>query len=93
MPGLPILCCKGQRSKSAALPFAAENDKLVFVEYLLSLRASAHTGVAIPRPHGTRKRLPPKIAKFPRSVGQLSIHFPSNRGIATPVCGLVRNDS
>ena len=52
MPGLPILCCKGQRSKSAALPFAAENEKLVFVEYLLSLRASAHTGVAIPRLEG-----------------------------------------
>ena len=26
-----------------------QTDKLVFVEYLLSLRASAHTGVAIPR--------------------------------------------
>ena len=25
-------------------------------------------------------------------MGQLSIHFSSNRGIATPVCGLVRND-
>ena len=35
--GLPILCCKGQRSKSAALPFAAENDRLVF-EKMLSLR-------------------------------------------------------
>ena len=31
--GLPILCCKGQRSKSAALPFAAENDRLVFVDF------------------------------------------------------------
>ncbi len=29
-------------------------DKLVFVEYMLSLRASAHTGVAIPRLKGTR---------------------------------------
>ena len=28
--------------------------KLVFGEYLLSLRASAHTGVAIPRLEGTR---------------------------------------
>ena len=27
-------------------------DKLVFVEYLLSLRARAHTGVAIPRLEG-----------------------------------------
>ena len=30
---------------------------------------------------------------FPRSVGKLSIHFPSNRGIATPVYALARNDS
>ena len=29
--------------------FAQPFDKLEFVEYLLSLRASAHTGVAIPR--------------------------------------------
>ena len=29
-------------------------DKLVFVEYLLSLRASARTGVAIPPLRGTR---------------------------------------
>ena len=28
--------------------------KLVFVEYLLSLRASAHTGVAIPQLNGIR---------------------------------------
>ena len=27
-------------------------DKLVFVEYTLSLRASAHTGVAIPQIEG-----------------------------------------
>ena len=30
------------------------SGELVFVEYLLSLRASAHTGVAIPRMNGTR---------------------------------------
>ena len=29
--------------------FGQQADKLVFVEYMLSLRASAHTGVAIPR--------------------------------------------
>ncbi len=34
-----------------------------------------------------------KIAVFSRPVGQLSIHFPSNRGIATPACTLARNDS
>ena len=27
------------------------------------------------------------------SFGNFSAHFPSIRGIATPVCGLVRNDS
>ena len=32
--------------------FAQPFDKLEFVEYLLSLRASAHTGVAIPRLEG-----------------------------------------
>ena len=34
-----------------------------------------------------------KIAVFSRPVGKLSIHFPSNRGIATPACALARNDS
>ena len=34
-----------------------------------------------------------KKTVFPRPVGQLSIHFSSNRGIATPACALVRNDS
>ncbi len=27
------------------------------------------------------------------SSGHYSVHFPSNRGIATPVCALARNDS
>ena len=31
----------------------------------LSLRASAHTGVAIPRLNGSRSRLPPKMWQFP----------------------------
>ena len=31
-----------------------QTDKMVFVEYLLSLRTSAHTGVAIPPLRGTR---------------------------------------
>ena len=33
-----------------------------------------------------------KNRNVPCPVGQLSIPFPSTRGIATPVCGLVRND-
>ena len=31
-----------------------QRNKLVFVKYMLSLRTSAHTGVAIPRLNGTR---------------------------------------
>ncbi|MCI6956125.1 MAG: hypothetical protein MR763_02060, partial [Clostridiales bacterium] len=27
------------------------------------------------------------------SSGRFSVHFPSNRGFATPVCALARNDS
>ena len=34
-----------------------------------------------------------KNRSISRPVGQLSIHSPSNRGIATPVCELARNDS
>ena len=40
-------------------------DKLLFVKYSLSLRASAHTGVAIPRLKGIRQRLPPKSPHYP----------------------------
>ena len=46
------------------------------------MRASAHTGVAIPPLRGTRYRLPPKIAGVP-IFWCFSVHIPSNRGIAT----------
>ncbi|MDY6180839.1 MAG: hypothetical protein SPI15_08285, partial [Candidatus Faecousia sp.] len=64
----------------------------VRIQNMLSLRASAHTGVAIPR-------LEVKcVDNCPTEQGNLTIfggnHYlvPFNRGIATPVCGLVRND-
>ncbi len=38
----------------ATAGFPRQFDKLVFVEYMLSLRASSQTGVAIPRMNGTR---------------------------------------
>ena len=40
--------------KYVLIVLTQQYDKLVFGEYLLSLRTSAHTGVAIPRSHGTR---------------------------------------
>ena len=58
MPGLPILCCKGQRSKSAALPFAAESDKLevwrCVSKFPVIARPVRRLVVAIPRLKGTR---------------------------------------
>ena len=73
-----------------------KNDKLVFVglcpDYL-SLRTSAHAGVAIPRLEGKC------IDNCPIGQGNAAI-FGGNRylvpfimGIATPVCELARNDS
>ena len=74
-------------------PLPHQRSKLVFVEYMLSLRASAHTGVAIPRLEGKC------IDNCPTARGNIVI-FGGNRhlvpfigGIATPVCALVRNDS
>ena len=72
--------------------FSQLTDKLVFFEYLLSLRASAHTGVAIPQLEG-------KCTEKYQKMGVTSIFggnrylVPFNRGIATPVCALARNDS
>ena len=63
MPGLPILCCKGQRSKSAALPFAAENEKLVFDGQTLVSpygRGAPYGGGEGPLSHGCAVTAPPK---------------------------------
>ena len=64
----------------------------VCVPNYLSLRTSAHAGVAIPRLGGKC------IDNFPTDRENTAI-FGGNRylvpfigGIATPVCGLVRND-
>ena len=40
--------------ETLTIPHLKQRDQLVFVEYTLSLRTSAHTGVAIPRLKGTR---------------------------------------
>ena len=40
--------------ETLTIPRLKQRDQLVFVEYTLSLRTSAHTGVAIPRLKGTR---------------------------------------
>ena len=56
--------------------------KLVFVEYLLSLRASAHTGVAIPRLDGKCTDKHPKTW-VPAIFGGNRYLVPWGRGIAT----------
>ena len=58
---------------------------------MLSLRASAHTGVAIPRLEGKCTEKHPKMGTSAIFGGNRYL-VPFNRGIATPVCGLVRND-
>ena len=74
------------------VPAPCWDDKLLFTVFTLSLRASAHTGVAIPQLEGKC------IDNCPTEWGNVTIFggnrylVPFNRGIATPVCGLVRND-
>ena len=73
-----------------------QTDKLVFVALtpnFLSLRDQcAHWSWQSPGPMEPGNDFHQKRNNS-HSVGQLSIHFLSNRGIATPVCALVRNDS
>ena len=57
----------------------------------LSLRASAHTGVAIPRLNETRYRLPPKIAANPNLLGSFRNISPLTGGL--PRRFAPRNDS
>ena len=80
----------------ARIVFPQFPDKLVFsalTPNFLSLRTSPQTGVAIPR-------LEEKcIDNCPTERGNVAISdgnrylVPFNRGIATPVCALARNDS
>ena len=51
----------------------------------LSLRASAHTGVAIPRLKGTRYRLSPKIAETPILSGAFRNIPPLTGGLPRPL--------
>ena len=83
------------RRKNVGGRCAGRKGKLLFTLVrleMLSLRASAHTGVAIPRLEGKC------IDNFPTERGNTAIFGGNrylvrfNRGIATPVCGLVRND-
>ena len=59
------------------------DGKLVFVEYMLSLRASAHTGVAIPRLEGKCTEKYPEEWDSPAIFGGNRYLVPLNRGIAT----------
>ena len=55
----------------------------MFVRSLLSLRASALEWRGNPPAPWNQVTISTKNSKFSRSVGQLLIHFSSNRGIAT----------
>ena len=66
-------------------------DKLVF-EKRCHCETSAHTGRGNPPAPWNWVSITTKYRNAP-VFGYYSVHFPSNRGIATPVCGLVRNDS
>ena len=63
-------------------------DKLVFVEYLLSLRASAHTGVAIPRLEGKCTEKNQKW-ELPRFLEVIVTWFHGAGRLPRPVCALV----
>ena len=78
--------------KNCLSGFTQRSDKLVFVKYMLSLRTSAHTGVAIPRIEGKCTEKHPKMGTSAIFGGNRYLD-PFNRGIATPVCALARNDS
>ncbi|MDY6181461.1 MAG: hypothetical protein SPI15_11530, partial [Candidatus Faecousia sp.] len=59
----------------------------------LSLRTSPQTGVAIPRLEGKCTEKHPKKTGIVTVPGGIRYLVPFNRGIATPVCALARNDS
>ena len=59
---------------------------------MLSLRASALKWRGNPPVEWNQVTITTKNCGDFYSFRYYSVHFPSNRGIATPVCGLVRND-
>ena len=65
----------------------------VCVAGYLSLRTSPQTGVAIPLLRGETYRKVPRRTEFTAIFGGNRYLVPFNRGIATPVCALARNDS
>ena len=67
-------------------------EKLVFGEYLLSLRASAIEWRGNPPVRWEMYRKAPETVEFSVIFGGNRYPVPFNRGIATPVCALVRND-
>ena len=70
--------------------------KLVFVASppsFLSLRTSALKWCGNPPVERNQVTITTKNRGELHPFWCFSVHFPTNRGIATPVCGLVRNDS
>ncbi len=68
-------------------------EKLVFVKKRCHCETSAHTGRGNPPVERNQVTITTKKRSKSHFLGKFSAHFPSNRGIATPVCALVRNDS
>ena len=75
-------------SKKVLIGFAQPPDKLVFIGQRPKLPVIANQRAGFsgnPPVEWHQVTITTKIPAFPHSVGQLSIHFLSNRGIATPV--------
>ena len=73
-----------------------EGDKLVFVASLqvfCHCETSAHTGRGNPPVRGKMYRIVPERMGVAAIFGGNRYLVPFNRGIATPVCALARNDS
>ena len=80
-----VFCARraGTEHSAWAIGFRKHTGKLVFVEYTLSLRASAHTGVAIPLLRGEMYRKVPGRVEVATILGGNRYLVPFNRGIAT----------
>ena len=71
-------------------------DKLVFVRMRPKLPVIANQSsdwCGNPPVERNQVTITTKNRGDSHSFGNYSVHFPSNRGIATPVCALARNDS
>ena len=77
-------------------PFRRDSDKQVFESVHLKnavIASQCSHWRGNPPDEWNHVTITTKNRDVSHTVGQLSIHFPSNRGIATPVCELARNDS